>query len=78
MSDMLFRNGDLYNVRNHFNGIGQWANKALGIPAEMTNSVRDAIRATLINSTITLVIHFEGELLNKGVRLTFTRVAGQT
>ncbi|KAI5920344.1 thioesterase family protein [Camillea tinctor] len=75
MSDTLLRNSGPYDARRSFAQIEQWAEKRPGVPAELTNSFKDAMGATIFNNTVTLDIEFKRRLPKEGVKWTFTRAA---
>ena len=77
MSDTLLRNGGLYDAHNNFMQLEQWAENNLGIPAGMTNSLKDAAQAAIFNMTLTLDIEFKRRLPKEGVQWTFTRAASR-
>lgn len=73
MSDTLLRNGGLYDVRTNFTQVEQWAKEHPGVPVEMTNSLKEAIRSPIFNNTVTLDIEFKRKPPPEGVQWTFTR-----
>lgn len=73
MSDTLLRNGGLYDARRGFAQIEQWAKEHPGVPAELTNSLKEAIQTPIFNNTVTLDIEFKRKLPKEGVQWTFTR-----
>ncbi|KAI0181175.1 thioesterase family protein [Hypoxylon sp. FL1284] len=73
MSDTLLRNGGLYDARRNFALMERWAETHPGVPAELTNSFREAMRTSIFNNTVTLDIEFKRKLPKEGVQWTFTR-----
>ncbi|RYP47041.1 hypothetical protein DL768_006836 [Monosporascus sp. mg162] len=73
MSDTLLRNGGLYDARRTFAQIEQWAKENPGVPCELTNSLKEAMQASVFNNTVTLDIEFMRKLPKNGVQWTFTR-----
>ncbi|KAK7755614.1 hypothetical protein SLS62_002223 [Diatrype stigma] len=73
MSDTLLRNGGLYDARRSFAQIEQWAEEHPGVPAELTNSLKEAMRTPIFNNTVTLDVEFKRKLPKEGVQWTFTR-----
>lgn len=59
MSDTLLRNNGLYDAHAYHGKLERWAQGNPGIPAEITNSVAEAMRATLYNNTVTLDLEFK-------------------
>ncbi|KAI1763225.1 thioesterase family protein [Hypoxylon sp. FL1150] len=52
MSDTFLRNNGLYDAHAYRGKLERWAKENPGIPAEITNSVAETMRATLYNNTI--------------------------
>ncbi|OTB04864.1 hypothetical protein M426DRAFT_73216 [Hypoxylon sp. CI-4A] len=52
MSDTLLRNEGLYDAHAFLRKMERWAEKKPGVPAEITNSVAEAMQATLYNNTV--------------------------
>ncbi|RYP83145.1 hypothetical protein DL769_001451 [Monosporascus sp. CRB-8-3] len=73
MSDTLLRNGGIFDARASFVKMEKWAEKNPGVPAELTNSFKEAMRATVFNQTVTLDIEFKRRLPKEGIQWTFTR-----
>ncbi|KAI0413420.1 thioesterase family protein [Xylaria grammica] len=73
MSDTLLRNDGLYDAHAFFAKLERWAADHPGVPAEITNSLTDALRASVYNQTATLDIEFKRRI-PKGTRFLFTRV----
>ncbi|RYP74382.1 hypothetical protein DL771_003049 [Monosporascus sp. 5C6A] len=73
LSDTLLRNGGLYDVHRTFPQIEQWAKENPGVPAELTNSLKEAMQTPLFNNTVTLDIEFKRKLPKNGVQWIFTR-----
>lgn len=74
MSDTLLRNNRLYDAHAFFQKMERWAEDHPGVPAEITNSVAEAVKATTYNNTVTLDINFKRRV-PEGFRWVFTRVS---
>ncbi|KAI0141801.1 thioesterase family protein [Xylariaceae sp. FL1272] len=74
MSDTLLRNEGLYDAHAFFAKMERWAEKNPGVPAELFNTLEEALKATIFNSTVTLDIEFKRRV-PEGLRWLFTRVA---
>ncbi|KAI1102036.1 thioesterase family protein [Jackrogersella minutella] len=74
MSDTLLRNGGLYDAHAFFRKMEKGAEEHPGVPAEITNSVDEAMRATLYNNTVTLDLEFKRRV-PEGLRWIQTRVS---
>lgn len=74
MSDTLLHNNGPYDAHTFFKAIEAWAEKNPGVPAPLTNSLKDTARATIFNMTLTLDIEFKKRLPKKGQEWTFTRI----
>ncbi|KAL0565612.1 hypothetical protein V5O48_016406 [Marasmius crinis-equi] len=77
-SDTLLRNGGIYDARSNFTQIARWAEENPGVPAELTKSLKEAMRMTIFNYTVTLDIEFKRRLPKDGVKWVFTRAATRT
>ncbi|KAI0015457.1 thioesterase family protein [Xylariomycetidae sp. FL0641] len=77
MSDTLLRNGGLYDAHAFYRKTKQWADNNPGVPAEITNSVAEALQAEVYNNTVTLDIGFKRRLPKEGLRFIFTRTAAK-
>ncbi|KAK6954209.1 hypothetical protein Daesc_004175 [Daldinia eschscholtzii] len=75
LSDTLLQNRGAYDSRANFGKMERWAVANPGVPAELTNTFKDAMGATIFNSTVTLDIEFKRRLPKDGVKWTFTRAA---
>ncbi|KAI1482907.1 thioesterase family protein [Daldinia eschscholtzii] len=75
LSDTLLQNRGAYDARANFAKMERWAVANPGVPAELTNTFKDAMGATIFNSTVTLDIEFKRRLPQEGVKWTFTRAA---
>ncbi|KAL0571006.1 hypothetical protein V5O48_010953 [Marasmius crinis-equi] len=75
MSDTLLNNGGLYDARNTFRQVAQWAEKNPGVPAELTNTLKDAMQASIFGYTLTLDIEFKRRLPKEGLQWIFQRAA---
>ncbi|KAH8668331.1 thioesterase family protein [Xylariales sp. PMI_506] len=75
MSDTLLRNGGIYDAHRQYADLARWAEKNPGSPAKLTNSLKDGMRATIFNNTVTLDIEFKRRLPKEGVQWIFIRTA---
>ncbi|KAK9418763.1 putative Thioesterase domain-containing protein [Seiridium unicorne] len=75
MSDTLLRNGGLYDAHAFYDKAEVWARENPGVPAEITNSISEALQASTFNQTISLDIVFKRRLPTKGIPWIFTRTA---
>lgn len=75
MSDTLLRNGGPYDAHTFYAQMEAWAEKNPGVPAPLTNSMKDAMKATIFNMTLTLDIEFKKGLPKEGLDWAFTRAA---
>jgi hypothetical protein len=73
MSDTLLRNEGVYDSHVLFQKTERGAEKNPGVPALLTNSLADAMRASIWNSTTALDIEFKRRPPNEGLRWVFTR-----
>ena len=73
MSDTILRNGGLYDAHKTFAQAKEWAREHPGIPCELTNSLKEAMRASIHNNTVTLDIEFKRRLPKEGVQWIFAR-----
>ncbi|KAI2613922.1 thioesterase family protein [Hypoxylon fragiforme] len=77
MSDTLLRNGGFYDARANFAKVDEWAMEHPGVPAELTNFLKDAAKLTIFNNTVTLDIEFKRRLPEEGLQWVFTRLASR-
>ena len=75
MSDTLLHNNGPFDAHMFYEALEAWAEKNPGVPAPLTNSLRDAARATIFNMTLTLDIEFKRRIPKGGQEWTFTRAA---
>jgi hypothetical protein len=75
ISDTLLRNSGPFDAHMFNKEIEAWAEKNPGVPAPLTNSLKDAARATIFNMTLTLDIEFKRRLPKEGQEWMFTRAA---
>jgi hypothetical protein len=75
MSDTLLHNNGPFDAHMFYKALEAWAEKNPGVPAPLTNSLKDAARATIFNMTLTLDIEFKRRLPKGGQEWTFTRAA---
>ncbi|KAI1263616.1 thioesterase family protein [Xylariaceae sp. FL1019] len=76
MSDTLLRNEGLYDAHAFFAKIERWAEEHPGVPAEIVNTLDQALQASVFNSTVTLDIEFKRRV-PEGLRWLFSRVAAK-
>ncbi|KAI1820213.1 thioesterase family protein [Xylaria intraflava] len=74
LSDTLLRNDGLYDAHAFFAKLERWAADHPGVPAEITNSLAEAMQASVYNQTAVLDIEFKRRI-PQGTRFLFTRVA---
>lgn len=74
MSDTLLQTGGVFDARTIGNAVETWANANPGIPCRLTNSLAQAAKAGIWNSTLTLDIEFKERLPEEGLEWAFTRV----
>ncbi|RYO76724.1 hypothetical protein DL766_004172 [Monosporascus sp. MC13-8B] len=77
ISDTLLRNGGIFDARASIVKMEKWAEMNPGVPAELTNSFKEAMRATAFNQTATLDTEFKRRLPKEVIRWTFTRSASR-
>jgi hypothetical protein len=70
MSDTLLQNNGPYDAHTFFKSLETWVEKNPGVPAPLTNSLKDA---TIFNMTLTLDIEFKRRPPKGGQEWTFTR-----
>lgn len=75
MSDTLLNNKGMYDAHTHYQAIEAWSEKDPGVPAPLTNSLKDAVGASTFNITLTLDIEFKRRLPQGGQEWMFTRAA---
>lgn len=75
ISDTHLHNKGPFDAHMFYEALEAWAEKNPGVPAPLTNSLKDAARATIFNSTLTLDIEFKRRLPKEGQEWTFTRAA---
>lgn len=73
MSDTLTRNGGLYDAHACFAKLERWADENPGTPAEITNTLAEALRAKTFNATVTLDMEFKRKVPACGLEWVFTR-----
>ncbi|KAI0165393.1 thioesterase family protein [Hypoxylon sp. FL1284] len=59
MFDTLIRNGGPYDVHTFQRKLARWAEEHPGVPAEMGDSLAEAMRVTTYNNTVTLDLEFK-------------------
>jgi hypothetical protein len=77
MSDTLLRNDGVFDAHLSFEKIERWAEQNPGIPFEGSNSIAQAMKASIWNSTVSLDIEFKRRLPKEGLRWIFTRTAAK-
>jgi hypothetical protein len=75
MSDTLLDNKGPFDAHMFYKALEACAEKNPGVPAPLTNSLKDGARATIFNMTLTLDIEFKRRLPKEGQEWTFTRTA---
>ncbi|KFY33744.1 hypothetical protein V494_07351 [Pseudogymnoascus sp. VKM F-4513 (FW-928)] len=75
MSDTLLRNNGPYDAHEMFTSITAWTDKNPGAPAPLTNSFKDAAKATTFDISLTLDIQFKKRLPKEGLEWIFSRIA---
>lgn len=75
MSNALLQSNTPYNIHRVFTGIKAWADENPGVPAPLTNSLKDAARLTISDTTLTLDIEFKRKLPKGGQEWIFSRAA---
>jgi hypothetical protein len=75
LSDTLLRNNGPFDAHRFSRSIEAWAENNPGVPAPLGNSVKDAVRATTFNMSLTLDIEFKGRLPPRGLDWLFVRAA---
>ncbi|KAI1176544.1 thioesterase family protein [Nemania sp. FL0916] len=73
MSDTLLRNDGLYDAHAFFAKLERWAVENPGVPAQIENSLAEAMRATVYNQTASVDIEFKRRIPPK-TRFLFNRV----
>ncbi|KAK7946210.1 uncharacterized protein PG986_010531 [Apiospora aurea] len=73
MSDTLLRNGGLYDAHAFQEKARKWAEESPGVPAPLTNSLAEAMKATTHNQTVTLDVEFKRRLPPAGLQFVFMR-----
>jgi hypothetical protein len=73
MSDTLMRNGGLYDAHAFLKKLERWEEEFPGVPAEVTTSLAEAVKATTFNATVTLDIEFKRKLPPQDLEWVFTR-----
>ncbi|KAK6217773.1 hypothetical protein LQW54_003282 [Pestalotiopsis sp. IQ-011] len=69
VSDTLLRNGGLYDAHAFYAKAEQWAKEKPGVPAEMTNSIAEAMKANIINSTVSMDVESREGSLGRDIAL---------
>ena len=75
LSDTLLRNGGLYDAHATWAQMAKWSDERPGTTAQLTNSVKDLMRAEFFNNTVTLDIEFKRRVPSEGLHWALTRVA---
>ena len=75
LSDTLLRNGGLYDAHTSWAQMTKWSEEQPGKTVQLTNSLKDLMRAEIFNNTVTLDIEFKRRVPSEGLRWTFTRAA---
>ncbi|KAK7973280.1 hypothetical protein PG988_007414 [Apiospora saccharicola] len=75
MSDTLLRNGGLYDAHAFQEKAKRWADANPGVPAPLTNSLAEAMKAKTLNQTVTLDVEFKRRLPAAGLRFVFMRTS---
>ncbi|KAH8681925.1 thioesterase family protein [Xylariales sp. PMI_506] len=73
MPDTLLHNSTAYDIRHRHDEAKQFAEKNPGATAELHNTLKDVLRAEVINFTVTLNIEFKRRLPKEGVQWIFNR-----
>ncbi|KAK8070550.1 hypothetical protein PG997_010753 [Apiospora hydei] len=73
MSDTLLKNGGLYDAHAFQEKARKWAEENPGVPAPLTNSLAEAMKATTHNQTVTLDVEFKRRLPPAGLQFVFMR-----
>ena len=73
MSDGLLRNGGIYDPHRIYKIKKEAADKNPGQPALLTNSLKDAAKSQIWNTTLTIDIQFKRRMPEEEMRWTFTR-----
>lgn len=73
MSDTLLRNGGLYDAHAFQAKARRWAEAHPGVPAPLTNSLAEAMKAATLNQTVTLDVEFKRRLPAAGLQFVFMR-----
>jgi hypothetical protein len=73
MSDTLLRNNGPYDAHAFSKTMEAWAEKNQGVPTPLTSHMKDALRATVFNTTLTLDIEFKRRLPKAGQEWMFVR-----
>ncbi|KAI1083664.1 thioesterase family protein [Whalleya microplaca] len=74
MSDTLLHNDGLYDAHAFHHKMERWADEHPGTPAEISNSVAEAMRASMFNTTVTMDLEFKRRVPD-GLRWILTRVS---
>jgi hypothetical protein len=75
MSDILLRNGGLYDAHAFYEKMERWAEQNPGTTAPLTNSIAEAMRSSTLNTTISHDVEFKQRLPEQGLEWLFTRTA---
>jgi len=75
MSDTLTRTGGIYDAHEFCRRAEEWAEKNPGVPAVLNNTIAEALKSPIFNSTVTLDIEFTRRIPQEGLRFVFTRTA---
>ncbi|KFX95793.1 hypothetical protein V490_03667 [Pseudogymnoascus sp. VKM F-3557] len=77
MSDTLLHNNGPFNGHVLFAASEAWAKENPGIPAPLTNSFREAAKATSIDMTLTLDVQYKRRLPKEGLEWVFSRIVAR-
>ncbi|KAF3014755.1 hypothetical protein E8E14_009996 [Neopestalotiopsis sp. 37M] len=75
MSDTLLRNGGLYDAHAFYKKAERWSKEKPGVPAQITNSIAEAMKASTHNATISMDVEFKRRIPKEGLRFVFVRTA---
>lgn len=75
LSDTLLRNNGLYDAHANFEAAQKTAREKPGEMAVITNTIADAMKLKLFNSTTVLDMEFKRRLPKDGIRFVFQRTA---
>lgn len=75
MSDTLLRNRGLYDAHAFWQKMRSWAETNPGVPAKMTNTLKEGMNSATLNVTVTMDLEFKRRLPRDGLRSIFVRLA---